>query len=86
MKTSFDLSEPLLHEVRALAKERGITTKSLVEQALVRLLEEAKQAKPFKLRDASFGSGGLTAEFEDASWGEILEVARERPGLPDNGS
>jgi predicted DNA-binding ribbon-helix-helix protein len=82
MKTSFDLSEPLLDEVRALAKQRGTTTKSLVEQALVKLLEEARQVKPFKLRDLSFGGGGLTPEFENATWAEILEVARERPGLP----
>jgi hypothetical protein len=85
MKTSFDLSEPLLDEVRALAKKRGTTTKSLVEQALIKLLEEAREAKPFKLRDMSV-PGKLAPEFENASWADILEVARERSGLPGSGS
>lgn len=71
MKTSFDISEPLLRGVKQLAKRRGITTKSLVEQALLKLLDDAEQTKPFKLRDLSVPGDGPTPEFENVSWSDI---------------
>lgn len=74
MKTTFDIPEPLLRDVQQLARERKTTTKSLVEQALIKLLDAEREAKPFKLRDASFkGGAGLTPEFEHATWQEILD-------------
>ena len=73
MKTSFDISEPLLREVKELAKKRGTTTKSLVEQALVQLLAEAKTTPAFTLRDVRFGSGGIAVEYADASWERIRD-------------
>jgi hypothetical protein len=75
MKTSFDISEPLLREVKQLAKQRGTTTKSLVEQALAKLLAEAQAETPthFRLRDVSFGAGGMTAEFANAGWERIRD-------------
>lgn len=74
MKTSFDISEPLLRDVQRLARKRGTTTKSLVEQALIRLLEsEASTDRPFVLEDASVGGSGLTPEFENASWEQIRD-------------
>jgi hypothetical protein len=74
MKTSFDLSESLLHQVKRLAKQRGTTTKSLVEEALMKLLAEAQEPAPgFVLRDVSFGSGGLTVEFANAGWERIRD-------------
>jgi hypothetical protein len=75
MKTCFDISEPLLREVKQLAKQRGTTTKSLVEQALIKLLAEAQAEAPtnFRLRDVSFGTGGMTAEFANAGWERIRD-------------
>ena len=74
MKTSFDISEPLLREVKQLAKQRGTTTKSLVEQALVKLLAEAGAEVPaFTLRDVRFGAGGMTVEFANAGWERIRD-------------
>jgi hypothetical protein len=81
MKTSFDISAPLLHEVKALAKERGVTTRSLVEQALMKLIDEARQPGTFTLRDVSFGSGGMTAEFEHASWDQIRDEIYPMPTI-----
>jgi len=75
MKTSFDISEPLLREVKHLAKQRGTTTKSLVEQALAKFLAEAEAetSSGFTLRDISFGTGGMTVEFADAGWERIRD-------------
>jgi hypothetical protein len=68
MKTTFDIPEPLLRDVQTLARERKTTTKSLVEEALRRLLDEhVANRKPFKLRDASFTGDGLNPEFENAT-------------------
>jgi hypothetical protein len=74
MKTSFDISEPLLLEVKQLAKQRGTTTKSLVEQALAKLLAEAAaEAIPaYRLPDLSV-PGGFTPEFENATWEQIRD-------------
>jgi hypothetical protein len=72
MKTSFDISEPLLREVKELAKQRGTTTKSLVEQALIKLLAEAEVARPYRLPDLSV-PGGMTPEFHNASWEQIRD-------------
>lgn len=73
MKTSFDISEPLLREVKQLAKQRGTTTKSLVEQALIKLLAEAEVSTDFTLRDVSYGTGGMTVEFATAGWEQIRD-------------
>ena len=72
MKTSFDISEPLLREVKQLAKQRGTTTKSLVEQALVKLLAEAETAPSYTLPDLSV-PGGFTPEFQNATWEQIRD-------------
>jgi hypothetical protein len=74
MKTSFDISEPLLREVKQLAKQRGTTTKSLVEQALVKLLAEAEAetSEKYQLPDLSV-PGGFTAEFQHATWHQLRD-------------
>jgi len=74
MKTSFDLSESLLHQVKQLAKQRGTTTKSLVEEALMKLLAEADDATTsFTLRDVTFGSGGMAMEFVHGGWERLRD-------------
>jgi hypothetical protein len=75
MKTTFDIPEPLLRDVQALARERKTTTKSLVEQALRKLLDEHDTAPPFKLRDASVKGGRLTPEFENATPAQLRDAA-----------
>jgi hypothetical protein len=80
MKTSFDISAPLLHEVKALAKERGVTTRSLVEQALMKLIDEAKQPGTFRLADMSV-PGEPTPEFANATWDMIRDEIYPRPTI-----
>ena len=80
MKTSFDISEPLLREVKALAKERGVPTRSLVEQALSKLLDEAKQSTSFRLRDLSV-PGEPTPEFANATWDVIRDEIYPMPNI-----
>ncbi|MDT4917266.1 MAG: hypothetical protein QOH89_1966 [Pseudonocardiales bacterium] len=77
MKTTFDISEPLLREVQTLARERKTTAKSLVEEALRKLLDEQLTARPpFRLRDASFKGGrGFTDDFENATAAQLRDAA-----------
>jgi hypothetical protein len=74
VKTSIDLPESLLREVKQLARERGVTTRSLVEQALIRLIEDAaaKPVERFVLADLSV-PGALSVEFAEPSWPQLRE-------------
>lgn len=84
MKTSLDIAEPLWLEVKQLARQRGTTTRSLVEQALARLIAEAADDRTtaFRLRDVSFGTGGVTAEFADAGWDQVRDAIYPSPVEP----
>lgn len=81
MKTSLDISEPLWREVKELAKQRGTTTKSLVEQALIKLLAETETSPPgYHMPDMSV-PGGYTAEFQHATWEQLREEIYPVPAV-----
>ena len=65
MKTTIDIPDPLLDEVRRAAAADGRTVRSLVEEALRRLLEDRATRQPRTLRDLSYGTGGLTPEYQE---------------------
>jgi len=53
MKTTFDLPETLVQEIKRIAKVRGTTAKEIVREALVRVVDEHTDREPFVLRDLS---------------------------------
>lgn len=55
MKTTFDLPESLVRDVKKLARERGTTARAIVQQALVRAVAEQGERHGFVLEDASTG-------------------------------
>jgi putative antitoxin of VapBC-like toxin-antitoxin system len=61
MKTTVEISDALLTAARKLAAKNGTTVRALIEEGLRRVVQ-ARGAKPFKLRDGSWGSGGLRPE------------------------
>jgi hypothetical protein len=75
MKTTVELPDELLREAQALAREEGITMKSLLEEGLRAVIARHLEARQFALRDASVAGNGLTAEFADASWAQIREAS-----------
>ena len=82
VKTTIDIADALMAEVKAAAAQDGRTVRSLVEEGLRKLLAERAEAPPVKtLRDATFprvGPGsGMRPEF--ANW-DVL--AAEIYGLP----
>jgi hypothetical protein len=80
MKTTIDISDPLLREARKLAERERVTLRALVERGLRRVVTETKPSAPFKLRRASFKGKGLQADMRGASWGRLRDLAYEGRG------
>jgi hypothetical protein len=80
MKTTIEISDPLLREARKLAQREGVTLRSLVEQGLRRVVAETKPGAQFRLRKASFKGHGLQADLRDASWRKLRDLAYEGRG------
>lgn len=75
MKTTIEITDPLLREARKTAEREGVTLRSLVERGLRRVVAESKPGAPFRLRRASFKGRGLQAGVHDASWDELRDLA-----------
>ncbi|MBN9608571.1 MAG: hypothetical protein BGO26_18940 [Actinobacteria bacterium 69-20] len=71
MKTTIDIPTPLLERTREYAREQDRTVKSLVEEALIKLLEEHATRPKRVLRDASV-PGWLTPEYAGKTVTEMI--------------
>ena len=80
MKTTVEISDPLLREARKLAAREGVTLRTVIERGLHRVITETKQGTPFKLRRASFKGKGLQPDLRHASWEHIGDLANEGRG------
>jgi hypothetical protein len=80
MKTTVEISDPLLREVRELAAREGVTLRTLVERGLHHVVAETKAKAPFKLRRASFKGKGRQAEMRDASWETLRDLVYKDRG------
>jgi hypothetical protein len=80
VKTTVEISDPLLREVRKLAEREGVTLRTLVERGLHRVVAESTRKSPFKLRRASFKGKGRQADLADASWDKLRDLAYEGRG------
>jgi hypothetical protein len=77
MKTTIDIADPLFAQARALAHRERTTLRALIEDGLRKVLAE-RNAKPFKLRDASFkGDKGMNPEFAAGGWERIARAIYE---------
>ena len=74
MKTTVEVSDTLLREVRELAAREGVTLRTLVERGLHRIVAETKDIAPFKLRRASFKGRGRQAEISQVSWDSVRDL------------
>ena len=82
MKTTIEISDPLLDEAKRQAAQERTTLRALVEAGLRSVLKERRNRNRarFRLRDASFRGTGLTDEFKGADWERIREAAYETRG------
>jgi hypothetical protein len=74
MKTTVEISDSLLHEVREVAAREGVTLRTLVERGLHRVVAETNRGAPFKLRRASFKGKGRQPELPGSSWETLRDL------------
>lgn len=83
MKTTIEISDPLLKAARQAARRDGTTVRALVEHGLRLVLEERRKAPTFRLRDATVGGKGLQPGAEGLSWEQLRDLAYgDREGAP----
>lgn len=80
MKTTVEISDPLLDAAREEARRRSTTVNALIEEGLCRILADEASRAPFQLRRCSFAGRGLRAGLEDASWDQLRKLAYEKRG------
>jgi hypothetical protein len=80
MKTTIDISDPLLERARQHAARNGLTLKALVEIGLRKILSEKNDARRFRLPKASFKGEGLHPSVRELTWDRIREKAYEGHG------
>jgi Arc/MetJ family transcription regulator len=80
MKTTIEISDPLLAEARRQAARDRTTLRELVEAGLRSVLKARRRRSRFQLREASFAGDGLSDEFKGADWERIREAAYESRG------
>ena len=78
MKTTLDISDPLLREARKLAARTHDL--ALVERGLRQVVAEKKRTRAFQLRKASFKGRGLRPELGDAGWEKLRDLAYQGRG------
>ncbi len=80
MKTTVEIPDALLDEVRRAAAREGRTMRDYVEEGLRKVLAERKRSSAFRLRKASFKGRGLRPEIAGGSWDRIRDLAYEGHG------
>lgn len=81
MKTTIEIADALLADVKRVAAREGVTVRALVEQGLRRVLDERPRSPlSFKLRKASVKGRGLQPGVQGASFDRLRELAYEGRG------
>ena len=68
MRTTVEIANSLLREAKRVAAKERTTVRALLEEGLRRVLKEHRRKPRFRLRDASYGKGGLRPDVEEGSW------------------
>ena len=80
MKTTLEISDALLLQVRELAAREGVTPRTLERRLHHVVADDTQRGAPFKLRRASFKSKGRQPELRDASWEALRDLAYKARG------
>lgn len=77
MKTTIELADDLAQRARLLAQRRGVTLRTIIEDAIRLSLAEEDRRGQYTLPDKSVDGNGLQTEFRGKSWSDIREAAYE---------
>jgi hypothetical protein len=80
MKTTVEISDPLLEEAKRVAARERTTVKALIERGLRSVLAERKRTRVFRLRKASYRGKGLQPAAKGLGWAKLRELAYEDGG------
>lgn len=80
MKTTVDISDPLLRRARALASRRGTTLRAIIEEGLRGVLEREKQSAGEPIRTHTVAGRGLQAGLIWDDWAMIRALGYEGRG------
>lgn len=80
MKTTIEISEPLLEIAKREARRRGVTLRVMVEEGLRRVVAESTGGDTFSLRKASFRGKGLQAGVVEGRWNLVRDLIYEGRG------
>lgn len=80
MRTTIDVPDALFAKLKRIASARGTTLRKLTIEGLRTVLDGGERQKPFRLRDASAGKGGLVEGLSETDWERIRELSYEGRG------
>ncbi|MBI5487919.1 MAG: DUF2191 domain-containing protein [Deltaproteobacteria bacterium] len=81
MKTTIDIPDPLLQQIRKMASERKTTIRAIIEAALREQVARGKRPKTrFHLETPSFGGEGLQPGLSWDDWSTITDLSYEGRG------
>lgn len=80
MKTTIDIQDALLEEVKKIASQDNTTVKAMVEEGLRMVIKQRKEVKAFRLRKVTFKGQGLNPPLTEGSWHHIRDLAYEGRG------
>ncbi len=80
MKTTLEISDPLLREARKIAQREHTTLRALVERGLRHVVTDHERGRPFRLRKATFKGRGIQAGLREGDWARIREFVYEGRG------
>jgi hypothetical protein len=80
MKTTLEISTPLLRRAKQTAARDGTTLRALVEEGLVQALAQRKAKKPAVPPLLVVHGNGLTPEFAQGGWEKIRDAIYEGRG------
>ena len=74
MKTTVEINDALLREVKRLALRERTTVRSLIEQGLRLIVNNRNPGGRFALRDASFSGDGLASGVSLRDWDAVRDA------------
>ena len=74
------MPDALLAKAKHVARQRGTTLRELVIEGLRTVVDRQARTPRFRLRDASYGKGGLVEGLDETDWDKIRDISYEGRG------
>ena len=81
MKTTIEINDILISQIKKQAREKSTTMKELMESALILYLDnQNKNKKQFRFKNHSFKGNGVCDGVEEGAWENLRSVIYEGRG------